>query len=112
MAWDVEFENDDKEHMLSVTYTRSLASDYENEMKKPTNTTSVKDFLIQEFEESPHTSLSVKQIQGLLVRERGTSPKENSIRNTLSRGRAEGLFTVVSTGEDGVQYWQGSEAAP
>ena len=112
MAWDVEFENDDKEHMLSVTYTRSLASDYENEMKKPTNTTSVKDFLIQEFEESPHTSLSVKQIQGLLVRERGTSPKENSIRNTLSRGRAEGLFTVVRTGEDGVQYWQGSEAAP
>jgi len=112
MAWDVEFVNDENEHMRSVTYTRALATDYEDEMKKPANQMSVKDFLIQEFEESPHTSLSVKQIQGLLVRERGTSPKENSIRNTLSRGRAEGLFTVVSTGEDGVQYWQGSEAAP
>ena len=112
MAWDVEFVNDDKEHMRSVTYTRALANDYEEDMKKPANQMSVKDFLIQTFDENPTSAYSVARLKDLIKEDLGKEIKENSLRNTLSRGKNEGLFYVYKTDDNGTNWWQLAEAAP
>jgi len=112
MAWDVEFVNDDKEHMQSVTYTRALANDYEEEMKKPANQMSVKDFLIQTFDENPTSAYSVARLKDLIKEDLGKEIKENSLRNTLSRGKNEGLFYIYKTDDNGTNWWQLAEAAP
>jgi hypothetical protein len=108
LAWHISYENDAQGYLRGLTYTGKSADDYFSRLKQdqPTSAMTVADAVYAFLDQRTSSGLARYPVESIwkgVNQNRSKDVAEQTVRNALAKGKAEGLF--VSFEVNGKNVW-------